>query len=444
MRVAHVLTLLLIVAVALLAGALSQRLSISADWTAGNRNSLTEASERVIAALHDGPITLRAYIYPGPQRADVRAQLARYTRASARVTLEFVDPARHPQEVRALRIGDDGALQVRYQGRSQTVTDFDEASVTNALQRLSVARDQWVVFLTGHGERDPADESNGGYSDLAAALDSQGVTTRTLNIADAAAIPDNAALVVIASPQRELLPGEVQLLRDYLARGGALLWADDPGERYGLGALARDLGIEWQPGTLIYPDYKTIGTGHPAIAVVANYPDTPISENLNRISLFPYAGVITSTAGRSDWKAQTFLRSNTRSWLETGALEQASLTFEPDDGDQRGPLDMGIALSRTVQTDQGPQAQRAAVIADSDFMSNGHLAKLGNRPLALALFQWLGYRDAQIAVDVATAPDANLDLTARQIRGLWWIYVLILPFGLLGFGLIRWARRRRR
>jgi len=45
---------------------------------------------------------------------------------------------------------------------------------------------------------------------------------------------------------------------------------------------------------------------------------------------------------------------------------------------------------------------------------------------------------------VATAPDANLDLTARQIRGLWWIYVLILPFGLLGFGLIRWARRRRR
>ena len=77
MRVAHVLTLLLIVAVALLAGALSQRLSISADWTAGNRNSLTEASERVIAALHDGPITLRAYIYPGPQRADVRLGLDR-------------------------------------------------------------------------------------------------------------------------------------------------------------------------------------------------------------------------------------------------------------------------------------------------------------------------------------------------------------------------------
>ena len=444
MRAAHLLTMLLIVAAALLAGMLSQRLSISADWTAGNRNSLTQASQRVIGALHDGPITLRAYIYPGPQRADVRAQLARYTRASSRVTLEFVDPARHPQEVRELRIGDDGALQIRYQGRSQTVTDFDEKSVTNALQRLSVAKDQWVVFLSGHGERDPGDESNGGYSDLAAALDSQGMTTRTLNIADAAAIPDNTALLVIASPQRALLPGEVKLIRAYLAQGGALLWADDPGERYGLGALAGDLGIRWQPGTLIYPDYKTIGTGHPAIAVVANYPDTPISENLTRISLFPYAGSITAMNRGSGWRAETFLRSNTRSWLETGELEQASLSFEPDTGDQRGPLDMGIALSRTVQAPQGPQAQRAAVITDSDFMSNGHLAKLGNRPLALALFQWLGYRDAQIAVDVATAPDANLDLTASQIRGVWWIYVLILPFALLGFGLIRWARRRRR
>jgi ABC-type uncharacterized transport system involved in gliding motility auxiliary subunit len=105
---------------------------------------------------------------------------------------------------------------------------------------------------------------------------------------------------------------------------------------------------------------------------------------------------------------------------------------------------MGIALTRAVQTDAGEFAQRVAVVADSDFMTNGHLERLGNRPLALAIFQWLGFRDAQIAVDVAKAPDTRLELTPAQIRGFWWVYVLILPIALLGFGLMRWRRRRRR
>ncbi|MES1940841.1 hypothetical protein T5B8_11382 [Salinisphaera sp. T5B8] len=447
MRASHALTCVLIVIAALLAGALSQRFSVSADWTAGNRNSLSSASQQVLDALDAGPISFVAYIYPGPRRAEVRERLARYTRASSRVTLEFVDPARDPQQVRALGIGDQGALQIRYQGRSQTVTDFSEKSVTNALQKLSVAKNQWVVFLSGHGERSPSDTSNGGYSELAAALDAQGLTTRSLNIAEAAAIPDNAAIVVIASPQRALLPGEVRMLRDYVARGGALLWADDPGPRYGLEPLARDLGLRWLPGTLIYPDFRELGTGHPAIALVANYPNTPITDNLTQIGLFPYAGALARAddAPDNDWQAQTFLRSSTRSWLETGPLDgQQSLTFEPDQGDTRGPLDIGIALTRAVNTDAGQFAQRVAVVADSDFMTNGHLDRLGNRPLALALFQWLGFRDAQIAVDVAKAPDTRLQLSPAQIRGFWWVYVLILPFVLLGFGLWRWQRRRRR
>lgn len=443
MRLSHALSFVLIVATAILAGALAQRFVVSADWTAGNRNSLTEASRRVLAALDDGPITFTAYIYPGPRRLDVRERLARYTQASANVDLRFADPAHHPEQVRALGIGDAGALQIRYQGRSQTVTDYGEASVTNALQRLSVAKDQWVVFLRGHGERTPSDETQGGYSELAAALDAQGMTTRTLELTETAAIPDNVALLVIASPQQTLLPGEVQLIRDYVADGGALLWADDPGERYGLAALAQDLGLRWRPGTLIYPDYREIGTGHPAIALVANYPVTPISENLSQIGLFPYAGALAPLRD-SGWNAQTFLRSTTRSWLETGDLEQASLSFTPEQGDVRGPLDMGIAVQRAIDTAAGKQAQRAAVIADSDFMANGHLGKLGNRALALAIFQWLTFRDAQIAVDVAVAPDTTLQIAPARIRWLWWIYVVILPLALLGFGVLRWWARRRR
>lgn len=444
MKLGHALTMGLIVAIAVAVGALSQRFSVSADWTYGNRNTLTDASQRVLDAL-TGPITFEAFIAPGPPRDTVRARLDRYTRAGNDISMTFIDPAQQPQQARALGLGSDGAVVVRHSGRSQTLTDYSEASITNALQRLSTAHRQWVVFLTGHGERNPGDKTSGGYSELAAALDAQGLTTRTLNLGEAAAIPDNAALLVIASPQQNLLPGEVQLIRDYIAQGGAVLWADDPGPRYGLGGLAEDLGVAWQTGTLIYPDYKTLGTGHPAMALVANYPDTPITENLTQLSLFPFAGGLTQTQ-TSDWKPSVFLRSTTRSWLETGALDQGSLTFEPDRGDRRGPVDMGIALTRPAPNSMGDaeQTQRAAVIADSDFMANGHLSNLGNRALALSLFQWLAHRDAQIAVDVSQAPDATLQIAPANIRLLWWIFVIVMPLALLAIGLMRWWRRRRR
>ena len=126
MRASHALSMLLIVVVAVLAGLLSQRFSASWDWTHGNRNTLTAASQRVVDALDEEAISFTAYIYPGPRRDRVRTRLARYTRASDNVELTFADPARHPEQVRALGIGDDGAVQISYRGRHETITAFDE------------------------------------------------------------------------------------------------------------------------------------------------------------------------------------------------------------------------------------------------------------------------------------------------------------------------------
>ncbi len=451
MRASTYLTMLLIVLVAGAAGWLAQRYPVTADWSAGHRNSLTAASQRVIDALDDGPIDFTAYIYPGPQRADVRQQLARYTRASPRIHLHFADPARHPATVRKLGIGRDGAVVVHYHGRRQTLTDYSEASVTNALQRLSPGGTKWIVFVTGHGERDPGAKATAGYSKLAGALDHQGLKVRQVNLVKSGAIPDNTAVLVIASPQHDLLPGEVNMIRAYVKNGGNVLWADDPGPRYGLTPLAQDLGIHWLDGTLVYPDFRKLGTGSPAMALVANYPDTPITSNLQQITIFAFAGALSPLAN-SPWKSKAFLRSPTRSWLETGSLDRGSISFQPDHGDRAGPLTFGMALSRPKPGSQNtagpgnrsPDQQRAVVVADSDFMDNGHLSDLGNRTLALAIFQWLAGRDAQIAVDVPKAPDAHLQMAPARLSSFWWVFVVGLPAALFGFGLARWWWRRRR
>src|SRR5699024_2371371 len=115
-------------------------------------------------------------------------------------------------------------------------------------------------------------------------------------------------------------------------------------------------------------------------------------------------------------------------------------TFQPDQGDRKGPLTMGVTMTRDAATGDADRSsddagQRVAVIADSDFMTNEFIDTLGNRMLGMALFQWLARRDAQIAVDVSVAPDSSLQLAPSTARSLWYVFVILLPLALLFAGI---------
>ena len=235
-----------------------------------------------------------------------------------------------------------------------------------------------------------------------------------------------------------------------LALGASPLWAEEPENPLEPSETWSELQYDVvgdaeiaEAGDLFTVDapYRAHDAATVPVTITQTNPDTPITERLNRLSVFPFAGAL---AAREDsgWRQAAFLRSSTRSWLETGPIEGDSLTFEPDAGDRRGPQTLGLALMRERAGRDTPQ--RAAVVADSDFMANGHIDTLGNRTLALSLFQWLAGRDAQIAVDVARAPDASLQMTPAHIRWLWWLFVVVVPLALVALGTIRWWLRRRR
>lgn len=464
------LTFVLIVAIAGLLLFMSNRYTWDADWTHGNRNSLTTASKRVLDAM-PGEIEFTAFVYPGPEREQIRTQIDRYRRYREDVRLTFVDPAKNPQRVRDLGVRKAGEVRLNYEGRSRTLDGLTEQTVTNALQQLSSAGEQWVVFLTGHGERDPGDDGQGGYRRLAEELNNQGLKTRTLNLAETPRIPDNTSVLVVASPQQSLLPGEVELIRSYVADGGNLLWTDDPGPRFGLAPLAADLGLSWREGTVIYPDFRELGLKHPAIALVASYPEHPITQRLGGITLFPFAGGL-ETHGNDgkdqSWTAKPLVRTPSRSWLETGSLDTQQVTYDEDSEDAVGPITVAFAASRprpahtrqeprtgddTGKADgegqkgdtEAPQSQqRAVVVADSDFLANGYIDSVGNIELGVSLFQWLSHRDRQISVRVPPAPDSSLQLAPWHGRAIWYLFVVSLPAALLLIGVGRWWLRRRR
>lgn len=430
-RIGLIVSALLGLSILIMLAQLSLRFDHSLDWTANGRHSLSAASLRVLDSL-DGPVSASAWLIPSAEtQREIRARFAPYLRHKADFSLDIIDPARQPHRARELGISDNAEVVIEYQGRREHLTSLSEADISAALQRLAHSGQTRLAFVRGHGERDPQATDPQGYAALSRALGDKGLRISTLTLATQR-VPDDVDVLVLAAPRSALLPGEIGQLRTFLQTGGSLLWLSDP-DLPEQAELASMLGIRSLPGTILYRDHELLGTGHPALVLVASYPDHPAARNFAELTAFPLTGALDA-----DTPWQPLLSSIERSWLETGTLDD-NARFDPGQ-DRAGPLLFGI--SRDQQ--QAGQTQRIAVIADSDFLSNAYLGQLGNRAFALRLFQWLAQRDAQLDIDLPLAPDRQLQLTPLQTRALAFGFVMVLPALLILFGSARWALRRRR
>jgi ABC-type uncharacterized transport system involved in gliding motility auxiliary subunit len=458
----------LFAAVLVMLGWLSTRYTLEADWTAGNRNTLTAASEKQLAAMPD-PIAFSIFIYPRSEtRQAIEADLRRYQRVKKDITVEFIDPATHPQKVREYNVSRAGEAVVEYQGRRENLTATTEQAVTTALQRLAYGGERWVVFLEGHGEHSIDDNEQSGYSGFAQQLRDKGLRVKSHNLGLHPRVPDNTSVLVIASPSRPVLEGEAKLVLDYVERGGNLLWLADPPEgsrdpAASLAPVAKMLGVSWLEGTGILLESAALGLP-PFVYITTQYPPNPVTQGFADNALFPLVRGLSykSQAGTApvdsgQWNAQPLLTTSEQAWLETGPLE-GELALDEAQGDTRGPLTLAVTLTRELKPAAGaepppgetpadpakPIAQRVALVGDSDFLMNGYLGQLGNGLLGLNLTQWLASRDEQLNIDVPKAPDRSLILPAWGMYALYLGFAFLLPVGLLGFGVTRWILRRRR
>lgn len=439
----------LFLAVIVLLAVLSVRYNTELDWTANKRNTLTEASVRQLDAM-DGPITFYVFSHSGADsRRAMEQDLGKYQREKGDIQIEYIDPSTSPQKVRDFDISFVGEVVVEYQGRRESLRQTTEPAITTALQRLAYSGEQYVVFLQGHGERSVSgDEGPSGYGRFSQVLQDKGLKVQGLNLVSTPSIPDNTSVLVIASPAAKLLDGEIQLIRDYAKNGGNLLWLADPDFPTGIDGLAADLGIEWQNGYAILPEYQILGTGHPGFFAAVGYPPNPVTQGLDMVTLFPLVRSVISTGTAAGWTATPMLQTSEAAWLETGDIESGSVALDPTD--IPGPLDIGITLTRAWSpngdhvddTDKRPQ--RVALIGDADFLSDAYIGELGNQQLGLNIVQWLASRDAQLNIDIKKAPDTQLFLPAWASYLIWAGFIGVLPLLLLGFGVARWAIRRRK
>lgn len=448
---------ILFLVIAGLLGWISTRYNKEFDWTATGRHTLSEASVKVLEKL-EGPVNITSYASgtdQSPIRQRVKDILKRYEKRTDKFHLTFVDPMTNPEQTRELGIRSDGEMIFEYQGRTEHVQELTEQVITNTLQRLLRNAERQIVFITGHGEREPAGQANHDLSAFMDGLKNKGFVVSDVNLTQTLSIPANTSVLVIASPLAEYLAGELDVVKTYLEQGGNLLWLHDPDSRATLKPLSDYLDIEFMGGVIVDLEIQLLGVNDPTI-IMGQYADHPITQDFKMLTLFPRTGGITAKTSEK-WQVTTFLNSIQRSWLERGELKG---TIQFDQGtDVQGPINVGLALTREFNsnaadkkdgaTDKDQETndnktQRIVVLGDGDFISNAYLGNQGNQAFGENIMNWLTHDDNFIDIPQAKAPDAEIVVTEKGMIMFGLLYFIFIPLSLIGAGVFIWLKRRKR
>ena len=410
------------------------------DMSLNGRNSLSEASVQILRKL-PGPIQVIAYATEqDAQLGDIRGIIAnfvaRYQRIKPDLTLTFIDPVEQPMLAQEAGVQVNGEMIIRFNQRIEHLQTINEQTFSNALMRLARAEDKLIVALGGHGERKLDGNANYDLGEFGKHLRTNGFSNQPLNLAIEADIPVNASMLLIASPQTDLLPGEVEKLLDYIDRGGNLLWLVDQESLRGLLPLAEKLRLTLTPGVVADPQAVQLKAPI-TFALGAIYAPHAITNDFNYITVFPFARTI-AIDENEQWSGVALVEAAPQGWVETGDLS-GEIVFDQDI-DVPGPVSIAVALTRAIQD----REQRIVVAGSGHFLANTYLGNGSNLDFGINLINWLTGDEDLIAIQPRATLDSGLILSEFELTLIALSFLIALPLLFLLSGVVIWWRRRRK
>ncbi len=456
-------------------------------------------------SYYDMPLALRYNLfefYKGKTIKQIAEQRAKGSDLSMKM---FETPEQIQKEIDLKPELNRFVMKLTYKGKSTFLRVFNdqiqwpmEAEVSAAFKRLLQANMPVIAFVNGDGERKIGKKGDREYKTVTTdktfryALINQGfdVDTLSLNTQD---IPDNIKALVIADPQSELSAVAIQKIKAYIAKGGNLLIAGEPGRQQMLNPLLATLGVQLTNGmleqqsedyapTLVLPHLTKAAIGFAKILDAPSVDTLPVSMNgVTGLSyhdtsgftikplLLTKAGVVSNTMRRNpdldlvnakdDANATSGggLRMVTMSggggfatatsvrmggMVKIGAkglTKRATLTSASNE-----VFTTAVALTRQINGKE----QRIVVSGDADLFSNSELGRyspqVANFYFSTALFSWLDYGQFPVDTSHPDAKDNRVTVSTDHVSFLKIVYIYVLPGLILIFAAIFLIRRKRK
>ena len=325
------------------------RYHLRLDLTDTQLFTLSPQSRELVSNL---PETMKVWLFTKEKNSQDQELLDNYHRQSNKFKFEYVDPELKPGLVDRFGVKDYGEVYLEFQTKRQLVQRISEderlseIKLTNRLQQMINPKTAKVYFLQGHSEH-PLSASKGAISKAIQGLIDKNFTISTLNLAERPQVPDDADVVIVAGPQKELLTGEVTALQNYLNRGGNLLLMIDPNTNPKIDTLLKEWGVRLDNRLVIDNSGESLQLG-PATILVTEYGQHPITQDFaNNISVYPLTRPL-EIDPVSGVESMVLLKTKPypNSWAESDQKSE-KLEFN-EDKDLKGPLTLGVALTRKL------------------------------------------------------------------------------------------------
>jgi ABC-2 type transport system permease protein len=416
----------------------------------------------------------------------LKALAERYAKSNRIDIKLFKTPAEIRKEIDLRPEQGRYVMQLRYKGRTTYLRLFDdqlvfpsETETDAALQRLQQARLPRIGFLQGDLERGIDKAGDRQYKRLTNQIEfrysliNQGFDVETISLKDQD-IPKDIAALVIADPKVAFDSATLLKIQQYIASGGNLLLAGEPGKQALLNPLLQPLGVQMMEGMLVQ---QSKDFSPDLIQPFPTSAATDLTKNLQKdgedslcVTMKGAAALTYSTGGpftvipllvtdgKSCWNKKIkpgedeieSSEDNAGSTMMAGEADKQQkqaflpIAYSPAEGDQNGPLPTVLGLTRTINGKQ----QRIIVAGDADFLSNAELSRYNpqtcNFDFSTALFSWFSYGEYPIDTSRPKSKDNSLNLTSVGMITLQIFLLGIFPGILLIAGTILLIRRKRK
>jgi ABC-2 type transport system permease protein len=248
-------------------------------------------------------------------------------------------------------------------------------------------------------------------------------------------------------------------VKAYIAKGGNLLVAAEPGRQELLNPLLKTFGLQLMDGmlkqpsednstTVVLPNLTKAGISLSKILNKSSIDSLPVAMNgvaglsYHDTSGFYIQPILVTKAGSVE---NTYGRNpdldiaGEKTTAHIGSVVDVSPAVP---NNNEGTYNTAVSIVRQIHG----REQRIVVTGDADFMSNSELKreKTSNFYFSMALFSWLDYGQFPVNTSRPESADNRVTIDPEGVTVLKIMYIYLLPGLILLFAAIFLIRRKRR
>lgn len=424
--------------------------------------SIGDQTKKVLKKL-DKDVEIYYIAQSGSESSDIQKLLEKYEEGSDHIKVEQKDPAVNPKFVSQYtsdgvsnnsvivvcgdknKVIDNNSLYettVNYQTYSSEVTEFDgEGQITSAINYVTSDSMPVMYTLEGHDEATMSDT-------LKDTIQKANIDIQSLNLLTMDSVPDDADILFIFAPAKDISEDEASKIISYLENGGkALIVSNYSSEEMpNFASVLENYGVKTADGIVLEGDTNHYISQNPSY-LLPNIESNDITSSLSsgsRYILMPLAqGIVKSDNYRDSLEITDILTTSDGSYSKVNVEDMQTMEKESDDID--GPFAVGVSITENLDDEKETQI----VYYSSEALFNDQMNTMvsgANYELISASVNWMCESEEDsntISIASKSYDTSTLTIPAAD-ASFWSIFVTaVVPVVILVIGGGIWMKRRK-